>query len=210
MQIGSELLTPLLSRQPSCKWQELVWLAPTEKRAQANDRNRFEEMQPTKVASRIGPLPRPFEFITNSRFARDNGPKLLFASTFVGCVEEGSGERHGITAASVRDVVDASRMWPLPRPFEFITTSRFARELSPSYWFASTFVGCVEEGAGERHGINSSFCTRRRRRSRMGPLPRPFEFITNSRFARDNGPKLLVRVDFCRMCSKRGQGRGMA
>ncbi len=34
----------------------------------------------------------------------------------------------------------------------------------------------------------------------MGPLPRPFEFTTNLRFARDNGPKLLVLDDFCRLC----------
>ncbi len=30
----------------------------------------------------------------------------------------------------------------------------------------------------------------------MGPSPRPFELKTNLWFARDNGPKLLVRSDF--------------
>ncbi len=33
----------------------------------------------------------------------------------------------------------------------------------------------------------------------MGPLPRPFELVTISLFARDNIPRHLVLDDFCRM-----------
>ncbi len=35
----------------------------------------------------MGPLPRPFQFISNLRFARDNVPSYLFSAIFVGFVD---------------------------------------------------------------------------------------------------------------------------